>query len=128
VRTTSCKYSEHFNALLPYFGFIVQWATFLDSEGRVVDSEALKKRVFYGGIAHELRKEVHQYAVVINSNCVVLYFIGCHTQKLWLQVWPFLLGHYSFNSTYAEREYLRSARKGDYELVKLQWQVIIFLN
>ncbi|KAJ8434960.1 hypothetical protein Cgig2_027803 [Carnegiea gigantea] len=73
-----------------------EWGDFLDSEGRVVDSEALKKRVFYGGIAHELRKEV----------------------------WPFLLGHYDFNSTYAEREYLRSARKEDYEIIKLQWQSI----
>ena len=38
--------------------FFFQWATFLDSEGRVVDSKALRKRIFYGGVEHILRKEV----------------------------------------------------------------------
>ncbi|XP_021741767.1 TBC1 domain family member 15-like isoform X2 [Chenopodium quinoa] len=73
-----------------------EWITFLDSEGRVVDSIELRKRIFYGGVVHELRKEV----------------------------WPFLLGCYDYNSTYAEREYLRSVRKQDYEIIKLQWQSI----
>lgn len=73
-----------------------EWASFLDSEGRVVDSKDLRKRIFYGGVAHELRKEV----------------------------WPFLLGCYDYNSTYAEREYLRSVKKQDYEIIKLQWQSI----
>ncbi|KNA25024.1 hypothetical protein SOVF_010310 [Spinacia oleracea] len=73
-----------------------EWITFLDSEGRVVDSNDLRKRIFYGGVVHELRKEV----------------------------WPFLLGCYDYNSTYAEREYLRSVRKQDYEIIKLQWQSI----
>jgi hypothetical protein len=36
----------------------MQWITFLDSEGRVTDSEALRKRIFYGGLDHELRHEV----------------------------------------------------------------------
>lgn len=36
----------------------MQWAAFLDNEGRVMDSKALKKRIFYGGIEHELRSEV----------------------------------------------------------------------
>ncbi|KAL9224437.1 hypothetical protein vseg_000467 [Gypsophila vaccaria] len=73
-----------------------EWISFLDSEGRVVDSKALRKRIFYGGVAHELRKEV----------------------------WPFLLGYYDYNSTYAEREYLRTVKKQDYEIIKLQWQSI----
>lgn len=73
-----------------------EWVTFLDSEGRVVDSKTLRKRIFYGGVAHELRKEV----------------------------WPFLLGYYDYNSTYAEREYLRSMKKQDYEIIKRQWQSI----
>lgn len=38
----------------------VQWATFLDSEGRVVDPKALKKRVFHGGVEPNLRPEVTQ--------------------------------------------------------------------
>lgn len=36
----------------------LQWITFMDSEGRVTDSEALRKRVFYGGLDHELQNEV----------------------------------------------------------------------
>ncbi|XP_057550041.1 uncharacterized protein LOC130828204 isoform X2 [Amaranthus tricolor] len=73
-----------------------EWIAFLDSEGRVNDPKALTKRIFYGGVVHELRKEV----------------------------WPFLLGCYDYSSTYAEREYLRSVRKQDYEIIKLQWQSI----
>ncbi|MBA0838776.1 hypothetical protein Goarm_004568, partial [Gossypium armourianum] len=34
-----------------------EWATFLDSEGRVVDPKALRKRIFYGGVEHKFRKE-----------------------------------------------------------------------
>ncbi|KAL5769038.1 hypothetical protein ACOSP7_015593 [Xanthoceras sorbifolium] len=73
-----------------------EWATFLDSEGRVMDSNALRKRIFYGGVEHKLRREV----------------------------WAFLLGYYAYDSTYAEREYLRSIRKSEYETLKHQWQSI----
>ncbi|XP_044463087.1 TBC1 domain family member 17-like isoform X2 [Mangifera indica] len=73
-----------------------EWATFLDSEGRVMDSEALRKRIFYGGIEHKLRREV----------------------------WAFLLGYHTYDSTYAEREYLRSIKKSEYETIKHQWQSI----
>ncbi|CAH2070218.1 unnamed protein product [Thlaspi arvense] len=69
---------------------------FLDSEGRVVESKALRERVFYGGIEHQLRKEV----------------------------WPFLLGYYAYDSTYAEREYLRSVKRMEYATLKQQWQSI----
>jgi hypothetical protein len=46
--------------LLVVFKFLLyfQWATFLDSEGRVMDSKALKKRIFYGGVEHTTRREV----------------------------------------------------------------------
>lgn len=73
-----------------------EWATFLDSEGRVIDSKALKKRIFYGGVEHRLRREV----------------------------WALLLGYHAFDSTYAEREYLRSMKKLEYETIKHQWQSI----
>jgi len=73
-----------------------EWVTFLDSEGRIVDSKALRKRVFYGGVEHGLRKEV----------------------------WALLLGYHSYDSTYAEREYLRSIKKSEYETIKIQWQSI----
>jgi hypothetical protein len=32
--------------------------TFLDSEGRVMDPRALKKRIFYGGVEQKLRHVV----------------------------------------------------------------------
>ncbi|KAK6273263.1 hypothetical protein POUND7_010346 [Theobroma cacao] len=73
-----------------------EWATFLDSEGRVVDSKALRKRIFYGGIEHKLRREV----------------------------WAILLGYHTYESTYAERKYLRSIKKTEYETIKNQWQSI----
>ncbi|KAK1292526.1 hypothetical protein QJS10_CPB17g02394 [Acorus calamus] len=74
----------------------VEWATFLDSEGRVKDSEALRKRIFYGGVENNLRKEV----------------------------WRILLGYHAYDSTYAEREYLASVKKSEYEVIKSQWQSI----
>ncbi|KAM0008610.1 putative small G signaling modulator, Rab-binding protein [Helianthus debilis subsp. tardiflorus] len=73
-----------------------EWSTFLDYEGRVIDPNALKKRIFYGGLEHNLRKEV----------------------------WPFLLGYYSYDSTDAEREYAVSVKKLEYETIKNQWQSI----
>ncbi|KAK0570531.1 hypothetical protein LWI29_002800 [Acer saccharum] len=73
-----------------------EWATFLDNEGRVMDSEALRKRIFYGGVEHKLRREV----------------------------WGLLLGYYAYDSTYAEREYLRTIKKSEYETIKHQWQSI----
>ncbi|KAK7347544.1 hypothetical protein VNO80_22077 [Phaseolus coccineus] len=73
-----------------------EWLIFLDSEGRVTDSEALRKRVFYGGLDHELRNEV----------------------------WGLLLGYYPYESTYAEREFLKSVKKSEYENIKNQWQSI----
>lgn len=36
----------------------MQWSAFLDSEGRVTDSEAVRERIFYGGVEPDLRKEV----------------------------------------------------------------------
>ncbi|KAH9287587.1 hypothetical protein KI387_031704 [Taxus chinensis] len=73
-----------------------EWATFLDFEGRVVDPKALKKRIFYGGIEHNLRQEV----------------------------WKFLLGYYQFESTYAERNYLTLTKKEEYQTLKSQWQTV----
>ncbi|XP_058115588.1 uncharacterized protein LOC131258346 isoform X2 [Magnolia sinica] len=73
-----------------------EWATFFDSEGRIMDSKALRKRIFYGGVEHCLRKEV----------------------------WKFLLGFHAYDSTYAEREYLDSIKKSEYETIKHQWQSI----
>uniref|UniRef100_M0ZMD9 RAB GTPase activator n=1 Tax=Solanum tuberosum TaxID=4113 RepID=M0ZMD9_SOLTU len=65
-------------------------------ESRVIDSQALRKRIFYGGVEKGLRKEV----------------------------WRFLLGYHSYDSTCAEREYLASIRKSEYETIKNQWKSI----
>ncbi|KAF3674772.1 putative receptor-like protein kinase-like [Capsicum annuum] len=73
-----------------------EWSTFLDSEGRVLDSQALRKRIFYGGMEKGLRKEV----------------------------WRFLLGYHSYDSTYVGRKYLVSVRKSEYETIKNQWKSI----
>lgn len=48
----------YYHIALCKFHFFLQWKTFLDYEGRIMDSEALRKRIFYGGVEHELRKEV----------------------------------------------------------------------
>ncbi|KAI8031742.1 TBC1 domain family member 15 [Camellia lanceoleosa] len=66
------------------------WLTFIDSEGRIIDSKALRKRIFYGGVDPGLRKEV----------------------------WPFLLGYHAYDSTSAEREYLMSLKKSSMRLLK----------
>ncbi|CAH1432813.1 unnamed protein product [Lactuca virosa] len=73
-----------------------EWATFLDSEGRVEDLNALKKRIFYGGVEHSLRKEI----------------------------WPILLGYYAYDSTYTERQHFMAVKKSEYEIIRNQWQSI----
>ncbi|KAE8730745.1 putative r2r3-myb transcription factor [Hibiscus syriacus] len=73
-----------------------EWTSILDSEGRVVDPKALRKRIFYGGLEHKFRKEV----------------------------WVLLLGYHTYESTYAEREYQKSIKKIEYETIKNQWQSI----
>ncbi|KAH9761692.1 Rab-GAP TBC domain-containing protein [Citrus sinensis] len=83
-----------FDKLTLVWGKTPTWTTFLDNEGRVMDSNALRKRIFYGGVDHKLRREV----------------------------WAFLLGYYAYDSTYAEREYLRCIKKSEYENIKRQWQ------
>ncbi|KAK8462949.1 hypothetical protein SEVIR_1G297700v4 [Setaria viridis] len=73
-----------------------EWAAFLDPEGRVMDSKALRKKVFYGGVDHVLREKV----------------------------WKFLLGYHEYDSTYAEREYHAAMKRAEYEAIKSQWKSI----
>ncbi|XP_078437533.1 rabGAP/TBC domain-containing protein [Wolffia australiana] len=75
---------------------VLEWCSFMDAEGRITDSKALRKRIFYGGVDHSIRPEV----------------------------WKFLLGYHPYDSTYAEREYLASVKKSEYEILKSQWQSI----
>ncbi|CAM6103717.1 unnamed protein product [Calypogeia fissa] len=73
-----------------------EWTSFMDSEGRVVDPKALKKRIFHGGLEPGLRP----------------------------QVWKFLLGYFLFDSTYAEREVLVMQKREEYAVLKAQWQTV----
>ncbi|XP_041823777.1 TBC1 domain family member 17 [Melanotaenia boesemani] len=72
------------------------WAEFLDSEGRVKNPERVKELVFRGGITPSLRKEV----------------------------WKFLLGFYSWNSTTKEREDLLRVKTDEYFRMKVQWKSV----
>lgn len=72
------------------------WAMAHDPEGRVLHADAIKQRIFRGGIVDELRREV----------------------------WAFLLGYYSFDSTYKEREAQRKTLKEYYYRMKLQWKSV----
>lgn len=73
---------------------VEEWGGMLDKEGRVKDSESLKKRVFFGGVEPDLRPEV----------------------------WKFLLGYFSFSSTRAERQELRERKALEYAALRDQWQ------
>ncbi|XP_044404024.1 GTPase-activating protein gyp7 [Triticum aestivum] len=75
---------------------VEEWRSFLDPEGRIMDSKALRKKIFYGGVDHVLRKEV----------------------------WKFLLGYHEYDSTQAEREYLAAMKREEYEAIKSQWKSI----
>lgn len=114
----------------------------MDPEGRVLDEKALRKRIFYGGVEHPLRKEVCilyfcslyiQYCVCVCVCCVIIFPFGSEVYRaqlyalkvliLRMQVWTLLLGYYGHDSTYAEREYMMRVKKTEYETIKKQWQV-----
>ena len=46
------------NPYIVWLNIFGQWRAFLDPEGRIMDSKALRKKIFYGGVDHALRKEV----------------------------------------------------------------------
>ncbi|XP_075530465.1 TBC1 domain family member 15-like isoform X2 [Dermacentor variabilis] len=73
-----------------------EWAMAHGPDGRILNEGTLRERIFRGGISTDLRREV----------------------------WPFLLGYYSFDSTYKEREALRKKLKDYYYRMKLQWKSI----
>lgn len=65
-------------------------------DGVVKDAAEVYRRVYYGGVCHELRA----------------------------QVWPYLLGHFKFGSTREEREGLEAAMGADYEKVMSEWLAV----
>lgn len=67
-----------------------------DREGRVIDTEILKQRIFKGSVESAIR----------------------------IDVWKFLLGYYDWNSTFKSRTEKRKLRVEDYYRMKLQWKSI----
>ncbi|KAB0791167.1 hypothetical protein PPYR_02967 [Photinus pyralis] len=72
-----------------------KWAE-LFVEGVLSDAEEVYKLTYYGGVAHALRKEV----------------------------WPYLLGHYKFGSSAAQREELSELTKQAYETTMSEWLAV----
>lgn len=72
-----------------------KWET-LNVNGVVSDSEEVYRLVYFGGCDHDIRKEV----------------------------WPFLLGHYSFGSTAEERAELDETSRHYYETTMSEWLAV----
>ncbi|XP_064022061.1 TBC1 domain family member 15 isoform X1 [Pogoniulus pusillus] len=73
-----------------------EWAKNMDSEGRILDVDYIKRSIFKGGLCHTLRKEA----------------------------WKFLLGYFPWNSTKEERANLQKRKTDEYFRMKLQWKSV----
>ncbi|XP_030843900.1 TBC1 domain family member 15 isoform X1 [Strongylocentrotus purpuratus] len=73
-----------------------EWMRFQDKEGRINKVDEVLLRIFRGGLAPSLRKEV----------------------------WKFLLRYYPWNSTRAERQALRRKKEDEYFCMKAQWKTV----
>jgi len=74
----------------------LDWELHWNHDGQVIDHEELIKKIFRGGIEHNIRSEV----------------------------WKFLLGYNDFTSTLKEREDNRKIKVEDYFRMKTQWHSI----
>ncbi|KAF2897510.1 hypothetical protein ILUMI_08666 [Ignelater luminosus] len=77
-------------------GLSEQKWTELFVDGVLNNADEVYRLTYYGGVAHELRKEV----------------------------WPYLLGHYKFGSTLAQREELSEQTKQAYETTMSEWLAV----
>ncbi|KAM6304526.1 TBC1 domain family member 15 isoform 2-T2 [Podargus strigoides] len=73
-----------------------EWAKNMDSEGRILNVDYIKRSIFKGGLCHTLRKEA----------------------------WKFLLGYFPWNSTKEERANLQKKKTDEYFRMKLQWKSV----
>lgn len=73
-----------------------EWESYIDSEGQVMNVDALKKRIFSGGLCPGLRKDA----------------------------WKYLLGYYPWDSTTEDRKSLVRRKTDEYFRMKLQWKSV----
>ncbi|CAH0713729.1 unnamed protein product, partial [Brenthis ino] len=69
------------------------WRSMMDNRGVVCDKDEVYRLVYYGGVQHDIRKEV----------------------------WPFLLGYYEFGSTAEERAEQDVVYRRQYETTMSEW-------
>ncbi|CAK1590328.1 unnamed protein product [Parnassius mnemosyne] len=69
------------------------WRSMMDDEGVVTDKDEVYRLVYYGGIQHDIRREV----------------------------WPYLLGYYEFGSTAEQRSSQDAACRRQYETTMSEW-------
>lgn len=73
-----------------------RWEGLHDDNGVVADDQEVYRLVYYGGVEHDIRKDV----------------------------WPYLLGHYSFGKTPEERAELDETTKHYYETTMSEWLAV----
>lgn len=73
-----------------------EFQQYVDDDGRVLEVDQLKQRIFRGGIHPNLRREL----------------------------WCYLLGHYVWNETYNQRAERKRERENLYYIMKQQWKTI----
>ncbi|XP_073948313.1 small G protein signaling modulator 2-like isoform X2 [Choristoneura fumiferana] len=69
------------------------WRSMTDERGAVADKDEVYRLVYYGGVQHDIRREV----------------------------WPYLLGYYEFGSTTEERAEQDTANRRQYETTMSDW-------
>ena len=75
----------------------LDWELHWDHDGRVLDHEELVKKIFQGGVDHNIRSEV----------------------------WKFLLGYHDFHSTQKEREENRKSKVGNVIFHRVYFEIKI---
>ncbi|XP_038215530.1 small G protein signaling modulator 2-like isoform X2 [Zerene cesonia] len=70
-----------------------RWRSLMDANGAIADKDEVYRLVYYGGVQHDIRKEV----------------------------WPFLLGYYEFGTTFASRLEQDNSYRRQYETTMSEW-------
>ncbi|KAI0222846.1 Small G protein signaling modulator 2 [Lamellibrachia satsuma] len=77
------------------------------------------------GLTMELWNEMNQNGVVTESQELyrLVYYGGC-VHEARIQVWPYLLGHYKFGTTAAERHDTNKTQRCQYEQTMSEWMAV----